>query len=114
VNVTAKQLLPNAPFQALNLSGVALHDISGDDLPVTTATGSVRVVGCPDFDDNRVVNFAGDVINIARAVLIGPPSYPTEPEHDVDRNGSINFVGDVIATAQVALTTEPQPLRCPP
>ena len=115
VNVTGKQLVPNAPSQALNLSLVTLHDISGDALlPVSTATGTVRVVGCPDFDDNRVVNFAGDVINIARAVLIGPPSYPTEPEHDVDRNGSINFVGDVITTAQVALTTEPQPLRCPP
>jgi hypothetical protein len=115
VNVTGKQLVPNAPSQALNLSGVTLHDISGDALlPVSTATGTVRVVGCPDFDGNRVVNFAGDVINIARAVLIGPPAYPTEPEHDVDRNGSINFVGDVITTAQVALTTEPQPLRCPP
>jgi hypothetical protein len=114
VNVTGKQLLANAPSQTLNLSGVTLHDISGDEITPTTATGTVRVVGCPDFDDNRVVNFAGDVISIARAVLIGPPAYPTEPEMDVDHNSSINFVGDVITTAQVALATEPQPLRCPP
>jgi len=112
VNVTGKQLLAGAPSQALNLSGVTLHDVSGDALPVATAAGGVRVVGCPDFDDNRVVNLT-DVVNIARAALIGPPSYPTEPEHDVNGDGAINL-NDVVISAQVALTSEPQPLRCPP
>lgn len=115
VNVIGKQLLPvpqGAPSHALNLSGVTLDDISGDPLLVTTVAGSVRVVGCPDFDDNRVVSFTGDVIDVAKAALV--PGYPQKPEHDVDRNGVINFTGDVIVTAQVTLITEPTPLHCPP
>ena len=85
VNVTGKQLLPvpqGAPPQALNLSLVTLHDISGDTLPLTTTAGTVRVVGCPDFDDNRVVNFSGDVINIARAALGWPR--PLSPANIVE------------------------------
>jgi hypothetical protein len=112
VNVTAKQLLPNAPFQALNLSGVALHDISGDDLPVTTAAGGVRVLTCPDFNHNRSVGFTDDVMDVAQEALIRPPPHPSK--YDVDQNGNVDFVGDVMYTAQVTFMTEPQPLRCPP
>lgn len=116
VNVTGHQVLAGAPVQTINLSGVALHDVSGDALPAGTAAGSVRVVGCPDFDDNRSVTFTGDIIAIARAVLINgdPDPYPTEPEMDLDENGAVTFTGDVLIAAQVAQASQPQPLRCPP
>jgi hypothetical protein len=116
VDVTGHRVLTGAPQQALNLSGVTLHDISGDSLSVGTTNGNVRVVGCPDFDDNRNVTFTGDVIAIARAVLVNgnPDPYPTEPEMDLDGNGSINFIGDVILAAQIAQGTSPTPLHCPP
>jgi hypothetical protein len=116
VNVTGKQLLPipqGAPPQALNLSGVTLHDVSGDALvPVTTTPGYVQVVGCPDFDGNRAATFTGDVIDVAKEALIRPPLHPAK--YDVDRNGTVTFTGDVIISAKVVLMTQPTPLRCPP
>jgi hypothetical protein len=113
VNVTGKALLPNTPSQALNLTGVTLNDISGDALlPVTTTPGSVRVVGCPDFNGDRSVSFTGDVVDVAKEALIRPAPHPSK--YDVDQNGTVNFTGDVITTAQVYFLTQPQPLHCPP
>ncbi len=120
VNVTAKQLLAGAPSQALDLSGVALHDISGDALSVTTTPGYVQVVGCPDIDNplavppvykDGIVDFGKDVLDIARAALI--PGHPQVPAHDVDRNGVVDFGSDALAAAKLALLSQPLPLRCP-
>jgi hypothetical protein len=120
VNVTGKQLLAGAPSQALNLSGVTLHDISGDTLSVTLTAGSVAVVGCPDIDNpakgvhkDGIVDFGKDVLDIAKATLI--VDYPIVPAHDVNRNGIVagDFGGDALIAAKLALLSQPQPLKCP-
>ena len=112
VNVTAKPVVAGAPYRAVNLSGVTLHDVSGDALPVTTATGGVRVVACPDFNHNRVADFTGDVMDVAQEALVRPP--PHDLKYDVDQNGNVDFTGDVMYTVQVVLLTEGPTLRCPP
>jgi hypothetical protein len=118
VNVTGKALLANTPSQPLSLSAVILSDISGDTLAVTTALGSVRVVGCPDIDNpaegihkDGVVDFGKDTLDVARAALV--PGHTKVPGHDVDRNGIVDFGGDTLMTAKLALLINPRPLRCP-
>jgi hypothetical protein len=121
VDITAKQLIDGAPSQALNLSGVTLHDVSGDTLPVTATAGSVQVVRCPDIDNppagvykDGLVDFGNDVLDIAKAALI--PSYPKAPAYeDLDRNAVVDFGGDALMAARLALVINIDlgPLRCP-
>ena len=118
VNVTGKALLAYTPSQPLSLSAVILSDISGDTLAVTTALGSVRVVGCPDIDNpaegiykDGLVDFGKDTLDVARAALI--PGHTKVAGHDVDRNGVVDFGGDTLMTAKLALLINPRPLRCP-
>ncbi|MEX2246814.1 MAG: thrombospondin type 3 repeat-containing protein [Dehalococcoidia bacterium] len=54
-----------------------------------------------DVDGNSVVNFSGDVIAFAFAVLI--PGYGKTQDFDLDKNGVANFSGDAIAAARFAL-----------
>jgi hypothetical protein len=121
VNVTGKQLLAGAPPQTLNLSGVTLHDVSGDTLSVTLNAGSVAVVGCPDIDNplavppvhkDGIVDFGKDVLDIAKATLIA--GYPIVDAHDVNRNGIVrgDFGGDALNAARIALLKVGM-LRCP-
>jgi hypothetical protein len=112
VSVTPKEVVAGAPYRALNLSAVTLHDISGDALAVTTATGGVRVVTCPDFNHNRVADFTGDVMDVAVEALVNPPPHPSK--YDVDQNGTVDFTGDVMYAAQVILLNDGPTLRCPP
>jgi hypothetical protein len=118
VNVTGKALLAYTPSQPLSLSAVILSDISGDTLAVTTALGSVRVVGCPDIDNpaegiykDGLVDFGKDTLDVARAALV--PGHTKVAGHDVDRNGVVDFGGDTLMTAKLALLINPRPLRCP-
>ncbi|MEX2246818.1 MAG: thrombospondin type 3 repeat-containing protein [Dehalococcoidia bacterium] len=54
-----------------------------------------------DVDGNSVVNFSGDVIYFAFAVLT--PGFGKTQDFDLDKNGVANFSGDVINAAKFAL-----------
>jgi hypothetical protein len=104
-------LEPNAPTKTGTLTG-SLTDVSGNDLAAKAlANVALKVVKCPDVDGNRVANFAGDVITIAKAAfrIVTPATV-----HDIDNNGAYNFAGDAITAAKVVLLGQPVGLRCPP
>jgi len=58
-----------------------------------------------DVDGNAVVNFSGDVIAYAKAVLLAPSAFGKDGDFDIDGNNALNFPGDVIQEAKFGLLT---------
>jgi hypothetical protein len=56
-----------------------------------------------DVDGNGLVNFAGDTIYYAKAVLLPPGSFGKTMDFDINKNGLVDFAGDVMYAAQFAL-----------
>jgi hypothetical protein len=56
-----------------------------------------------DVDGNNVVNFPGDVIYYAKAILLPPASFGQDGDFDLDGNNTLNFPGDVIQEAKFGL-----------
>ncbi|MEX2245807.1 MAG: M28 family peptidase [Dehalococcoidia bacterium] len=54
-----------------------------------------------DVDGSTAVNFSGDVLYFAYAVLV--PGFGKTQAFDLDKNGVANFSGDVITAARLAL-----------
>ena len=59
-----------------------------------------------DVDGNGVVNFTGDVIAYAKAILLAPTVFGHDGDFDIDGNNVLNFPGDVIQEAKFGLLTE--------
>jgi hypothetical protein len=110
VDITGLLLEVNTPSQAVTVTGT-MDDAGGDDLAATALNGSVRVVKCPDVNGDRVGNFPGDVIAIARAAL---GQIPQLPVHDINNDSVVNFPGDAIIAAKIVTTGQPPGLRCVP
>jgi len=58
-----------------------------------------------DVDGNSVVNFPGDVIYYAKAILLAPAAFGRDGDFDIDGNNALNFPGDVIWEAKFGLLT---------
>jgi len=58
-----------------------------------------------DVDGNNVVNFPGDVIFYAKAILLAPAAFGQDGDFDLDGNDTLNFPGDVIQEAKFGLVT---------
>jgi hypothetical protein len=58
-----------------------------------------------DVDGNGLVDFVGDTMYYAQAVLLPPASFGETMDFDIDKNGAVDFVGDVMQEAQFALIT---------
>jgi hypothetical protein len=56
-----------------------------------------------DVDGNNVVNFPGDVIFYAKAILLSPAAFGQDGDFDIDGNDTLNFPGDVIQEAKFGL-----------
>ena len=56
-----------------------------------------------DVDGNNVVNFPGDVIYYAKAILLGDAAFGKDGDFDLDGNNTLNFPGDVIQEAKFGL-----------
>jgi len=56
-----------------------------------------------DVDGNNVVNFPGDVIFYAKAILLAPAAFGQDGDFDLDGNNTLNFPGDVIQEAKFGL-----------
>jgi len=56
-----------------------------------------------DVDGNNVVNFPGDVIYYAKAILLGDAAFGKDGDFDIDGNNTLNFPGDVIQEAKFGL-----------
>jgi hypothetical protein len=56
-----------------------------------------------DVDGNGLVNFVGDTMYYAQAILLPPAAFGNTMDFDIDKNGTLNFVGDVMKEAQFAL-----------
>ena len=55
-----------------------------------------------DVDGNGVVNFPGDVIAYAQAILLSTATFGQDGDFDIDGNNVLNFPGDVIQEAKFA------------
>lgn len=100
----------------VTLAGSA-SDASGENLTATPLNGTVRVVKCPDVTGDRLANFTGDVINLAKGALglpLGVGIIFSIAKFDIDNNGNVNFTGDVVTAAKVITQGQPLPLRCAP
>jgi len=58
-----------------------------------------------DVDGNSVVNFPGDVIAYAKAILLSTATFGQDGDFDIDGNNVLNFPGDVIQEAKFGLLT---------
>jgi hypothetical protein len=58
-----------------------------------------------DVDGNTAVNFTGDVIAYAKAILLSTATFGRDGDFDIDGNGALNFTGDVIEEAKFGLLT---------
>jgi hypothetical protein len=56
-----------------------------------------------DVDGNGVVNFPGDVIAYAKAILLSTAAFGQDGDFDIDGNNALNFPGDVIQEAKFGL-----------
>jgi hypothetical protein len=56
-----------------------------------------------DVDGNSAVNFTGDVIFYAKAILLAPAAFGRDGDFDIDGNNVVNFPGDVIQEAKFGL-----------
>jgi len=56
-----------------------------------------------DVDGNGVVNFPGDVIDYAKAILLSTAAFGHDGDFDIDGNNVLNFPGDVIWEAKFGL-----------
>jgi len=56
-----------------------------------------------DVDGNEVVNFPGDVIAYAKAILLSTAAFGQDGDFDIDGNNALNFPGDVIQEAKFGL-----------
>jgi hypothetical protein len=57
-----------------------------------------------DVDGNRVVDFTGDVMSYAQAVLLAPAAFGRDGDFDIDGNNNLDFTGDVMQEAMLAFT----------
>jgi len=55
-----------------------------------------------DVDGNGNLNFTGDVISYAQAILLPPASFGQDGDFDIDGNSNLDFTGDVIQEAKFA------------
>jgi len=58
-----------------------------------------------DLDGNGTVDFVGDTIYYAKAVLLPSASFGKTMDFDINKNGLADFVGDVMQEARFALIT---------
>lgn len=73
----------------------AVLDSDGDGLKDCRETA--------DVDGNSAVNFTGDVIFYAKAILLAPAAFGRDGDFDIDGNNVVNFPGDVIQEAKFGL-----------
>lgn len=78
-------------------SNPAVLDSDGD--------GFGDCVEAADVDGNTVVNFTGDVIAYAKAILLSTATFGRDGDFDIDGNNALNFTGDVIQEAKFGLLT---------
>jgi hypothetical protein len=69
----------------------------------TDADGKGDCTEAADVDGNGVVNFTGDVIDYAKAILLAPAAFGRDGDFDIDSNNVLNFTGDVIQEAKFGL-----------
>jgi len=107
---TVSTMVPN-PAIPQTLTGVSLTDVSGDGIPTTTTNGTLVVYKCPDiqpFNGNPKDGVAnsGDLLNLARAVYLGAPTYPPNPaNHDINGDGAVN-TSDTLAANRIVQLAE--------
>jgi subtilisin-like proprotein convertase family protein len=77
----------------------------GTDPTVVDTDGDTRgdCKEVADVDGNGLVDFVGDTMDYAQAVLLPPASFGETMDFDIDKNGAVDFVGDVMQEAQFAL-----------
>jgi hypothetical protein len=79
----------------------------GTDKAVVDSDGDTRgdCKEAADVDGNGLVNFVGDTMYYAQAILLPPASFGKTMDFDINKNGLVDFVGDVMLEAQFALIT---------
>jgi hypothetical protein len=80
-------------------------DSDGD----SPATGKTKgdCVEAADVDGNGNVDFTGDVMLYAQAILLSPASFGQDGDFDIDANNNLDFTGDVMMEAQFGLIGTP-------
>jgi len=77
----------------------------GTDPNVVDSDGDTRndCKEAADVDGNGLVNFVGDTMYYAQAILLPPAAFGYTMDFDINKNGVVDFVGDVMLEAQFAL-----------
>ena len=80
-------------------------DTDGDSPPIGKTTGDC--VEAADVDGNKNLDFTGDVMAYAQAILLSTAAYGQDGDFDIDANNNLDFTGDVMWEAQFALIGDP-------
>jgi hypothetical protein len=64
-------------------------------------------VEAADVDGNKTLDFTGDVMYYAQAILLAPAAFGYDGDFDIDGNGTLDFTGDVMWEAQFGLIGTP-------
>jgi hypothetical protein len=59
-------------------------------------------VEAADVDGNGVVNFVGDLMDSARAILLPPAKFGRDGDFDIDGNNVLSLAGDLMTEARFA------------
>jgi len=88
--------------------GVSATVVDSDgDSPAPPAKSKGDCIEAADVDGNGNLDFTGDVMAYAQAVLLSPDAYGQDGDFDIDANNNLDFTGDVMWEAQFALIGDP-------
>ena len=68
----------------------------------TDGDGLGDCVEAADVDGNGVVNFVGDLMDSARAILLPPTKFGRDGDFDIDGNNVLSLTGDLMTEARFA------------
>jgi len=81
-------------------------DTDGDS-PAPPAKSKGDCVEAADVDGNGNLDFTGDVMAYAQAVLLSTAAFGQDGDFDIDANNNLDFTGDVMFEAQFGLIGDP-------